>query len=406
MEGSIKDLPTTLPQSVLDACRGFVAVKLYTNQIINPFSSAPTTGIPWDVTPEQKAKYDRYFDILDENGSGIVRGEKARAFFLKSQRSGSELAQIWDISDITESGNLSRDEFAVAMYLICEKITPLPGTLPLSLVPPSLRNRVIRDIPQALSPHNSGQAIDFFKRDLSPTVFGGAIGASQAHKARIEPENSKIGIISEADGLSSMRSQINSLTSAARDLQDKRSMMEMDYKAIMDFSARLEQIKARHESEAKLIKDMEKTLESLQPQIAKLRGELATPEGESFLTSASTSEVSNIFKIRSPQSNTTIPEFWPQEKDQQNSAPRSPQSGTTPETDWFNFSAITLTTSTSTAAADGVSATTRVTSPLLPTPRAPQDRYPTISTVSSTSPLTSNISRTPRSPQFWGVDDL
>lgn len=57
----------------------------------------------------------------------------------------SVLAQIWDLSDITKTGSLNKDEFAVAMLLINRKNAsnaPIPKTLPLSLVPPSLRNRV------------------------------------------------------------------------------------------------------------------------------------------------------------------------------------------------------------------------------------------------------------------------
>lgn len=56
----------------------------------------------------------------------------------------SVLAQIWDLSDITGSGSLSKDEFAVAMLLINRKNAsnaPIPNTLPLSMIPPSLRNR-------------------------------------------------------------------------------------------------------------------------------------------------------------------------------------------------------------------------------------------------------------------------
>lgn len=46
-----------------------------------------------------------------------------------------------DLADIRKEGNLTRDEFAVAMYLIRSKISGkgLPESLPASLVPPSLR---------------------------------------------------------------------------------------------------------------------------------------------------------------------------------------------------------------------------------------------------------------------------
>lgn len=108
------------------------------------------TDIPWEITPEEKAKFDQYFDQLDIEHTGSIGGDKASKFFLRSGLHESVLAQIWDLSDITETGTLSKDEFAVAMVLINRKNSagmPIPKTLPLSLVPPSLRNRVASSVP-------------------------------------------------------------------------------------------------------------------------------------------------------------------------------------------------------------------------------------------------------------------
>jgi len=224
MDGSVKNLPTSLPPSILKACTGsagglglmtspVMSAQTLTRQItgnninihnpavarqmtgslgMNPsplakqntggasnlFGGSSSTEIPWDITPEEKAKFDRFFDQLDKNGTGFVGGEhdivihrkrvlliahqpladtfplligeEAGKFFLNSRLPESVLAQIWDLSDITGSGSLSKDEFAVAMLLINRKNAtgaPVPKTLPLSLVPPSLRNRVSSSLP-------------------------------------------------------------------------------------------------------------------------------------------------------------------------------------------------------------------------------------------------------------------
>lgn len=110
-----------------------------------PPMSAQTTG-GWLITPQEKAKYDQFFNGIDTSGAGYLNGEQAVKFFSDSGLPEDTLAQIWDLADINSEGRLSRDEFAVAMYLIRqERSKPaggpsLPAFLPPALIPPSMRN--------------------------------------------------------------------------------------------------------------------------------------------------------------------------------------------------------------------------------------------------------------------------
>ena len=86
------------------------------------------------------------------------------------------LAHIWDLSDIQKQGKLTRDTFAVAMYLIRSKISgkDVPETLPMSLVPPSMRQSVISAPVQPVlpQPQPSSAAQDLFGLDsaFAPSV--------------------------------------------------------------------------------------------------------------------------------------------------------------------------------------------------------------------------------------------
>ncbi|KAI1173043.1 hypothetical protein F4777DRAFT_478481 [Nemania sp. FL0916] len=103
-----------------------------------------TTGGDWLVTPADKAKYDQFYTDLDKTNKGFITGEEAVPFLSQSRLSEDVLAQIWDLSDINSEGRLTKDSFAVAMYLIRQQRTksgPLPTSLPPTLVPPSFRNR-------------------------------------------------------------------------------------------------------------------------------------------------------------------------------------------------------------------------------------------------------------------------
>ena len=109
-----------------------------------PMQSAQPTGTPqWLITPSDKAQYDRHFNSIDTAGRGVLSGEQAVQFFSDSRLSEEVLASIWDLADINSEGQLNRDEFAVAMFLIRQQRAPnpmpLPAFLPAALVPPSMR---------------------------------------------------------------------------------------------------------------------------------------------------------------------------------------------------------------------------------------------------------------------------
>ena len=110
-----------------------------------PPVSVQTTGPQWLITPQEKAKYDQFFNTVDTQRRGIVTGEQAVRFFSDSGLPEDTLASVWDLADINSEGQLTKDEFAVAMYLIRQQrmpnAAPLPAFLPPALVPPSMRKQ-------------------------------------------------------------------------------------------------------------------------------------------------------------------------------------------------------------------------------------------------------------------------
>ncbi|KAH9857811.1 hypothetical protein C2E23DRAFT_720331 [Lenzites betulinus] len=108
-----------------------------------PFIQQQSTGATpqWDVTAQEKVNSDRIYDTLDTLKRGYIEGDVAVPFMLQSKLPEDVLAQIWDLSDLNNDGRLTRDGFAVAMHLIQGKLAgkDVPSSLPLSLVPPSMR---------------------------------------------------------------------------------------------------------------------------------------------------------------------------------------------------------------------------------------------------------------------------
>ncbi|KAL5596526.1 uncharacterized protein BROUX77_007210 [Berkeleyomyces rouxiae] len=182
--GAMRGLPTTLPAGLFEAAsgRGGVAMNMAARQSPAPTGAGPnipplptqigtnppvlrpaatgarpstatiqpqSTGFgaslssDWLVTPPEKQRFDQFYDDLDKSRRGYITGEEAVPFLSQSGLGEEALAQIWDLSDITATGTLTRDEFSVAMYLIRSQRSgrggPLPTTLPPKLIPPSMR---------------------------------------------------------------------------------------------------------------------------------------------------------------------------------------------------------------------------------------------------------------------------
>ncbi|KAI0340677.1 EF-hand [Trametopsis cervina] len=97
------------------------------------------TGWTWDVSPADKVNSDQFFEKLDPWYHGHVEGDTAAAFMSGSKLPPEDLGKIWELSDIDQAGRLTREQFAVAMYLIRGRLAgrAIPDTLPPSLVPPA-----------------------------------------------------------------------------------------------------------------------------------------------------------------------------------------------------------------------------------------------------------------------------
>ncbi|KAJ7986625.1 hypothetical protein DPEC_G00341810 [Dallia pectoralis] len=102
-------------------------------------AAAPVT---WIVSPPDKAKYDEVFVKTDLDMDGLVSGPEVRDIFLKTGLPSATLARIWELCDIGDMGKLTREQFALALHLIHQKLTKgvdPPQNLSPEMVPPSDR---------------------------------------------------------------------------------------------------------------------------------------------------------------------------------------------------------------------------------------------------------------------------
>ncbi|KAI8840244.1 hypothetical protein BC829DRAFT_446976 [Chytridium lagenaria] len=103
--------------------------------------SALASSQEWSVKEEDRTMAFQFFDQLDVNKRGYLSGEDSYGFFLKSNLEQRHPCKDLGPFNITKSGKLSKEEFAVAYYLIKSVLSgqALPDTLPSALIPPRLR---------------------------------------------------------------------------------------------------------------------------------------------------------------------------------------------------------------------------------------------------------------------------
>ena len=131
----------------------------------------------WLVSSQDKAQFDSIFRTVDTQNRGFITGDQAVGFFSNSRLPEEALAQIWDLADINSEGQLTADEFAVAMYLIRQQRSKtterdvLPQQLPPNLIPPSMRRQPIAP-QQPTAPAFDNAANTTAPRSASEDLFG------------------------------------------------------------------------------------------------------------------------------------------------------------------------------------------------------------------------------------------
>ncbi|KAI7871129.1 hypothetical protein BDF14DRAFT_1188981 [Spinellus fusiger] len=154
MNGTLKALPAQLPPHIYAAASGTVPKEILPSltsphpmhsRVATPVhrnmtppqrartidslgsmafaSTATPAAHQWEITAQERAHSDGIFDQLDTHRVGILQGKEAVEFFKNSKLPDSELAAIWDMADTRRSGQLTREEFTIAMHLIQKRLT-------------------------------------------------------------------------------------------------------------------------------------------------------------------------------------------------------------------------------------------------------------------------------------------
>ncbi|WFD06563.1 hypothetical protein MVES1_001914 [Malassezia vespertilionis] len=225
MNGTVSELPATLPAgmyeqaSVQPTTPALQAQRTGTDPVMSTFFASPaqpsrtsSVAVPsstslmpqptgaaqgdWAISAQEKAKFDTFFDSLDTAHTGHIEGSLVVPFFMQSGLDEPTLAHVWDLSDLTQDGVLTRDEFAVAMRLINDKIAgrAIPDQLPPNMMPPGMRAQSLPeavDVKQSETQKELFSLLDFDAPPVSSaaaaTAFAGSNAATSLNMPPMRP---------------------------------------------------------------------------------------------------------------------------------------------------------------------------------------------------------------------------
>uniref|UniRef100_A0AAQ4R168 Epidermal growth factor receptor pathway substrate 15 n=1 Tax=Gasterosteus aculeatus aculeatus TaxID=481459 RepID=A0AAQ4R168_GASAC len=143
----------------------------------------PPKPAPWVVSAADKTKYDELFGKTDGDMDGLVSGPEVRDIFLKTGLPSATLARIWELCDIGDIGKLTREQFALALHLINQRLTkglePPQSLLP-EMIPPSDR--------QSIKQKNAAQLAADFSAIKELDSLSNEIFELQKEKSSVEEE--------------------------------------------------------------------------------------------------------------------------------------------------------------------------------------------------------------------------
>ncbi|XP_044054373.1 epidermal growth factor receptor substrate 15-like 1 isoform X2 [Siniperca chuatsi] len=134
-------------------------------------------AVTWVVPVSDRGRYDDIFLKTDADLDGFVSGHEVKEIFMQSGLSQNVLAHIWALADTRQIGKLTREQFALAMHLIQQKVSKgidPPQALTADMIPPSERGTPVPSMSGYMTPVGSEMAaLSEMRRDSSSSVGSG-----------------------------------------------------------------------------------------------------------------------------------------------------------------------------------------------------------------------------------------
>uniref|UniRef100_A0A2I2YH74 Epidermal growth factor receptor pathway substrate 15 like 1 n=1 Tax=Gorilla gorilla gorilla TaxID=9595 RepID=A0A2I2YH74_GORGO len=231
--------------------------------------------VNWVVPVTDKMRFDEIFLKTDLDLDGYVSGQEVKEIFMHSGLTQNLLAHIWALADTRQTGKLSKDQFALAMYFIQQKVSKgidPPQVLSPDMVPPSERGT-----PGPVS--GAGHALGVLT-SLPTTCHQVALKYSLEQDIREKEEaiRQKTSEVQELQNdLDRETSSLQELEAQKQDAQDRLDEMDQQKAKLRDM---LSDVRQKCQDETQMISSLKTQIQSQESDLKSQEDDLNRAKSE------------------------------------------------------------------------------------------------------------------------------
>ncbi|KAK1342561.1 hypothetical protein QTO34_015327 [Cnephaeus nilssonii] len=238
--------------------------------------------VNWVVPVADKMRFDEIFLKTDLDLDGYVSGQEVKEIFMHSGLNQNLLAHIWALADTRQTGKLSKDQFALAMYFIQQKVSKgidPPQVLSPDMVPPSERGTPIPDSSSSLG---SGEftgvkELDDISQEIAQ-LQREKYSLEQDIREKEEAIRQKTNEVQELQNdLDRETSSLQELEAQKQDAQDRLDEMDQQKAKLRDM---LSDVRQKCQDETQMISSLKTQIQSQESDLKSQEDDLNRAKSE------------------------------------------------------------------------------------------------------------------------------
>ncbi|XP_076658401.1 epidermal growth factor receptor pathway substrate 15 isoform X2 [Halictus rubicundus] len=223
------------------------------------------TSVQWVVSTEEQIAAGKLFLQADLDMDGYVSGSEIKDVFLQSGLPQTDLAVIWSLCDICQNGKLNQEQFALAIWLIKQKLKGIdsPATLTPDMIPPSMRKPSETIMENNNISGYSNPELDMISKDIAELVR-----ERQCMEQDIAQKEADIKI--KNGEIKNLQSELDTLASTLKQLENQKGEAQ---KRLNDLKAQVDKLRQQAEEQESVLHAQEEELNSKRQELEGLRQE-------------------------------------------------------------------------------------------------------------------------------------
>ncbi|XP_025996403.1 epidermal growth factor receptor substrate 15-like 1 isoform X2 [Solenopsis invicta] len=224
-----------------------------------------TSAQQWVVSAEDQIAAEKLFLQADLDRDGFVSGVEIKDVFLQSKLPHHVLAHIWSLCDICQSGKLNKEQFAIAMWLIKQKLNGIdpPASLTPEMIPPSIRKAGETIVENNNISGYSNPELDMISKDIAELVR-----ERQSMEQDIAQKEADIKI--KNGEIKSLQSELDTLAATLKQLGNQKGEAQ---KRLNDLKAQVDKLRQQAEEQESVLRSQEDELNFKRQELEGLRQE-------------------------------------------------------------------------------------------------------------------------------------